>query len=132
MICFQRVVEVLLEKMESAPPDTRLALFHENNDFTGEAQKCWDQWLKPHDKYNRLISLTFGGKKDFVPLQAADALAYESYKALNNYRYDKGRRRESLEIMRRGDILTKFWDRENLARAVPRLETQLRAESEPR
>ena len=76
--------------------------------------------------YRPLVSLTFGGKGDFVPLQAADALAYESYKALDNQRFGKGRTRKSLEIMQStGNIAVFASDRDTLPKQIATAEQAL-------
>lgn len=121
--CFHRVIERLLMAFEPHPPEDQIALFCEDNDFKGEIGKIWDYWLKKRDSQNRLVSLTFGRKTDFVPLQAADALAYEAYKALDNQRFGKGRKRKSLEIMgSTNNIHVFYFDKENLPRTVAHLE----------
>lgn len=127
MGCVQRVLEILLELFRPMPMDHRIAVFFENNDSSGDILRLWNNWLKKHDPQDRLITVNFGGKKDFVPLQAADAFAYEVYKELDNLRFDKGRpRRKSLEVMDSvGNIRARIWDRQNLPKAVARLERTL-------
>jgi hypothetical protein len=73
--CFQWATQILLAKLEEAGARQRVAFFHENNDYETEALSAFN-WIKQRD--NRAVSLTFAGKGDFVPLQAADVLAYES------------------------------------------------------
>jgi hypothetical protein len=62
----------------------RMAFVHEVNDFQGEAMRAFTfvkQFLNP-----RAIPMTmaFGSKADYPPLQAADVLAYEGGKFLKN------------------------------------------------
>jgi hypothetical protein len=89
--------------------------------------KLWDNWLKKYDPQDRLISLNFAGKKDFVPLQAADFLAYESYKEIDRVRFERPRpKRKSLELIEAaGNVQARMWDRENLPKAFDRLERML-------
>jgi Protein of unknown function (DUF3800) len=124
MLCVQRLMEILLQYFRPLPSDHRVAVFFEDNDFKGEITKLWDNWLKPHDPQDRLISLNFAGKRDFVPLQAADFLAYESYKEIDRVRFDRPRpKRKSLELVEAaGNVRALMWDRENLPKAFARLE----------
>ena len=76
--CFQWTVHTFLEMMDESGIDHRVAFFHESNDYRKEAEAAFayvenQTWLR-----KRPITLTFGGKDDFVPLQAADVLAYEA------------------------------------------------------
>lgn len=121
--CFQRIIDRLLMNFKSHSPEDQIAVLVECNDFTEGINKIWVDWLKRQDTQNRLVSLSFGGKKDFVPLQAADALAYESYKALDNQRFQRDRKRKSLEIMQStGNIEVFTLDKRSLPRAVARAE----------
>jgi hypothetical protein len=76
--CFQWVVQTLINKMEEYRDNQRIAFFHEQNDYEEEATKAFE-WVKQHrPEKRRPISLKFGGKHEYVPLQAADILAYEA------------------------------------------------------
>ncbi len=79
--CFQWVVQSIMEMADALPKRDRFAFFHEINDYQADAVRCFE-WAKAKD--DRMISLTFGGKNDYVPLQAADAVAYEGNKRLRN------------------------------------------------
>ena len=116
--CFQWLVHLVIAKATFASPKWRLACVHEDNDFKREAMEAWD-WLKNEkDVAGRLDSLTFAPKSSFVPLQAADVLAWESQKRLA----DPTRlERKSLTALRKGDKLTiqtmnRQWLRDNAAR----------------
>jgi hypothetical protein len=76
--CFQWVVQTIISKMEECGADERIAFFHEANDYKGEALNAFD-WIDKHRRKSRQsISFAFGSKADYVPLQAADTLAYET------------------------------------------------------
>ena len=78
--CFQWVVMSVLEWLDTIPHYKRSAFFHETNSYKGDALNCFE-YLKEHfDKGRRKMSLTFGDKDGYVPLQAADTLAYEGNK----------------------------------------------------
>ena len=71
-------MQTLINKMEEYGDNQRIAFFHEQNDYEMEAVKAFE-WVKQHrSEKRRPISLKFGGKHDYVPLQAADILAYEA------------------------------------------------------
>jgi len=66
--CFQWVVQSILEDEESG--EDKIAFFHEENDFSSEAHAIFKWFKKYTTASDRLLSLTFGSKKDYVPLQA--------------------------------------------------------------
>jgi len=127
MLCVQRLMEILIQYFSPLPVDHRVAVFFEDNDYKSEITALWDNWLKKHDPQGRLISLNFAGKKDMVPLQAADFLAYESYKEIDRVRFARPRpKRKSLELVEAaGNVRALMWDRENLPKAFDRLERTL-------
>ncbi len=76
--CFQWAVQTLLTMMDEHGDTQRVAFFHECNDDQKDAEAAF-AYIKAQKLLNdRVVSLTFGGKEDYVPLQAADVLAYES------------------------------------------------------
>jgi Protein of unknown function (DUF3800) len=76
--CFQWVVQTVVNMLDAYGSDQRIGFFHECNDYTQEAVMAFE-WVRKHRLRGRkAISLSFGGKEDYVPLQAADVLAYES------------------------------------------------------
>jgi hypothetical protein len=87
--CFQWSVQTLLEMLDERGEALRekagattvrnppVAFFHECNDYQQEAQAAFAYVKTLKVTHARQISLTFGDKDAFVPLQAADALAYE-------------------------------------------------------
>ncbi len=83
--CFQWAVQTLLEMLdESGGRDQRVAFFHECNNYQKEAEAAFAyvKTLKVVDP--RPISLTFGDKSEYVLLQAADILAYETNHLMRN------------------------------------------------
>jgi hypothetical protein len=59
---------------------TRIAFVHENSN---DAEYVLHAFNYTRSKFPKLqLTLAFGGKKDYVPLQAADLIAYEGYKFL--------------------------------------------------
>ncbi len=76
--CFQWTVQLLLQMMDQHRDTQRVAFFHECNDEEENAKAAFSYVKTQRNLSNRPISLTFGGKNDYVPLQAADTLAYEA------------------------------------------------------
>jgi len=82
--CFHWMTLQLVRVAQKRNQDTKFALVHEQNDRQHEAQEAYD-WIKDnHDYGGSLISLSFAKKDAFVPLQAADILAFESSKRLKD------------------------------------------------
>ena len=99
----------------------QLALFHETNDFHGEAYEAFE-WVKRYrDPGSHLLSLRFVPKQKFVPLQAADALAYEAFRRLKN---GAGPARRALDAIHPdGDRLTlRLYDKRNMDFLISTLE----------
>ncbi|NJM92330.1 MAG: DUF3800 domain-containing protein [Rhodospirillaceae bacterium] len=84
--CFSWVVQTILDIANKLSKGKRLpiAFFHESNDHETEAHDAF-AWMKKNlDTNDVLGSLTFDSKKSLVPLQAADILAYEGYRFMQN------------------------------------------------
>lgn len=82
--CFQWAVQIILNIAFETRSAERIAFIHENNDYHGQAYEAFD-WVKSNsNRGENIISLTFGAKKDYPPLQTADILAYETNKRLRN------------------------------------------------
>ena len=80
--CLQWAMQGILNIAFEARNTEQIAFIHENNDFHAQAYECF-AWIKNNShRGDNIISLTFGGKKDYPPLQAADILAYETNKRL--------------------------------------------------
>jgi hypothetical protein len=84
--CFHIVVGKMVRLLNEANIKQRVSFVHENNDFAGEALESFSWIQKNVNEDNRFISLQFGTKTEFTPLQAADILAYEGNKYLRNRR----------------------------------------------
>lgn len=82
--CFQWIVMSIMQRLNELGSLERLAFYHESNDFKGEAKETFDYLRKTENPFNVRMSLTFGGKDEFMPLQAADILAYEGNKRLRD------------------------------------------------
>ena len=82
--CFQWVVQQIVDLADNAHGHQTLAFFHEQNDFQVEALKAFE-WVRQSRKNHRGdMAIAFGSKERYVPLQAADMLAYEANKRLRD------------------------------------------------
>jgi hypothetical protein len=61
-----------------------MAFVHEVNNFKGEAFKAFEYVKKYLNPRGIPMTMEFGSKGDYPPLQAADVLAYEGGKFLKN------------------------------------------------
>jgi len=82
--CFHWLVQIVLSLAQGAENSERIAFYHETNQYRGEAVQSF-RWIQENgNRGGNRISLTFGGKEDFIALQAADTLAYEANKRLRD------------------------------------------------
>jgi hypothetical protein len=82
--CFQWAISIIMEYATERGSGERMAFVHEVNDYKGEAIKAFeyvDTFLNPR---KIPMTMSFGSKAQYVPLQAADVLAYEGGKFLKN------------------------------------------------
>ena len=119
--CFQWLLRSAIEASAWAGIREPMAVFHENNDFHANAYAAF-AWLKQYNNpHGVLTSLTFGDKKTYIPLQAADILAYEAGKRVVN---SSGKDRRSFTaITPRGKRpVIKYYDKENMPKLIEKLE----------
>lgn len=82
--CFQWAISIIMEIASERGTGERIAFVHEVNDYKGEALKAFDYVKKYLNPRNIPITMGFGSKADYPPLQSADVLAYEGGKFLKN------------------------------------------------
>lgn len=127
--CFQWVMHTIVDQKIESLNKSRIAFFHENNDYQEAAQFCYGRIKERSENAGKLLSLTFGAKEDFVPLQAADVLAYECNKRLNT-QGTPGRRspdRRSFTAINPEKIRLRYYDKSNLPGLVSWLAKRLPA-----
>jgi hypothetical protein len=114
--CFHWLVQTILEDLQEASDHKqRLVFFHETNDFKNDALQTFA--IVKESNPLRSLSLTFGTKEQFVPLQAADILAYEANKRLRKPKSEPNRRAfAALKIEGRGRL--RYYDKENLPELI--------------
>ena len=82
--CFQWTVQRVLGIQRKVKNRERLAFFHEANEYEREALESFE-WVKKNSNAGNVdMRLKFGTKQDYVPLQAADVLAYEGNRRLRD------------------------------------------------
>jgi hypothetical protein len=124
--CFQWNVQTFIDFNNQRGGTGRLAFFHETNDYQASANKSFEFVKLNPNNTARGMSLTFGGKDDFVPLQAADVLAYEGNKRLRDV--DRPIRRAWTAIDPKANrIRVRYYGKKNMDRLVSSL-TRFRAE----
>jgi hypothetical protein len=82
--CFQWAISIIMEIATERGSGERMAFVHEVNAYKGEALKAFEyvnQYLNPG---SIPMTMGFGSKAEYTPLQAADVLAYEGGKFLKN------------------------------------------------
>lgn len=99
------VIQILLNMARDAGNSERIAFVHENNDYHGQVYEAFN-WIKGNsNRGNNVVSLTFGTKKDYPPLQSADILSYEANKRMRNVH---GPARRSWEALRGTAFLSHY------------------------
>jgi hypothetical protein len=94
--CLQWWLQSLIGEMQKKNNREPVAVVHEENQYAKEAKAAYDWVRQRHDTYRQLVSFSFGAKQEFVPLQAADILAYDVGKRLSNL---AGKPRKSYEAL---------------------------------
>jgi hypothetical protein len=82
--CFQWAISIVMEITTERGNGERMAFVHEVNNYKGEALRAFE-YVKEFLNPRRIpMTMAFGNKEDYPPLQAADVLAYEGGKFLRN------------------------------------------------
>lgn len=76
-------MESILILADRAGSSETIAFVHETNAYKHDALTAFD-WVKKRFGQRRVLTLSFGSKEEFMPLQAADILAYEGNKRLRD------------------------------------------------
>ena len=125
--CFQWVVHTIQRSLFNLRAPEKVAFFHEQSDYQSEALETYS-WIRDgRDPGGHLGPMAFGRKDEYVPLQAADVLAYETFLRLGDMRRKE---RLSLGALDASQSLSiKFYDRENLPELIERLERSYQEEN---
>jgi hypothetical protein len=118
--CFQWVTQAIMNIADDLGSGERIGFIHEKNDYKREAEDAF-AWVKANgNPRGTNISLAFEDKAKYVPLQAADALAYEGNKRMREPARDA--RRSWLALNPDGRIIAAHYGRENMYELIDRLE----------
>jgi hypothetical protein len=82
--CFQWAITSIVEIVTDFGKGERMAFVHETNNSRGDAMKAFDFINKHLNPRSIPMTMGFGSKADYPPLQAADVLAYEGGKYLKS------------------------------------------------
>lgn len=93
-----------------------MEFFHERNDYKEVAHSAFEWIKKRRVFYKEPMTLTFGSKEDFVPLQAADVLAYESNKRIRDFARPERRAWKVLASTQR--VRTLRYDKSNIKHLI--------------
>lgn len=82
--CFQWVLQTLMYLQAGTGNRERIVIVHETNDYRYQALEAFN-FLKDHLNPNQIdMTITFGDKSEYPPLQAADILAYEGNRRMRD------------------------------------------------
>ena len=82
--CFQWAISIIMEIATERGNGERMAFIHEVNDYKADVFKSFD-YVKTYLNPKKIpMTIGFGTKAEYPPLQAADVLAYEGGKFLKN------------------------------------------------
>lgn len=82
--CFQWAISIIMEIATERGKGERMAFVHEINNYQGDAMKAFS-YVKTYLNPRKIpMTMAFGTKANYPPLQAADVLAYEGGKFLKN------------------------------------------------
>jgi hypothetical protein len=119
--CFQWVISTLVDLATKHGSGERMAFVHEVNDFKSEAVKAFEYVKKFHNPRAIQMTMKFGCKADYPPLQAADVLAYEGGKFLKNP--TSSRRAWPALDPNRKHIIARRYAKDNMPELIRRLTT---------
>ena len=86
LYCFTWLVRALARGLIGKLEHERLAFVFEDNQYSHIAMRCYD-WIKENMPYGKRLAgtMTFAPKDEHPGLQAADVLAFETCKCLDNW-----------------------------------------------
>jgi hypothetical protein len=115
--CFQWAISIIMDFATQRGRRERMAFVHEVNDYKGECFKAFE-YVKTYLNPRAIpMTLAFGSKEDYPPLQAADILAYEGGKFLKN-KTGKPRRAWTALDPDKTRIMPHRYDKENMPKLI--------------
>jgi hypothetical protein len=131
--CFMRIMRRVVERLElAAEPETIQIFFDRDMEYARPRLRFFDQILKmDRIAAGRIAALSFGDAKLYLPLQAADVLAWETRKQLIA-RADKTRSSQrfqelitALPLVDLEFAAGEFWDQEQIDKEWPKIEEHI-------
>jgi len=115
VICQQYCIEMICKRIDAKV----FYIFDRQQEFDSPAiQNFWDTKKKLPEWSEKMDGIAFRSKNEFIPLQAADLLVYESAKSLHNWLYDPSRSvRKSMRALlkRRERLVGGYFDKDGCA-----------------
>ncbi len=103
LVCFKTAIAVVAQQMDEAGyrPEDRFAVIVDRGDFELDAVRVFYAMKdNPKFKYgHRLETCTPGGAEDFIGLQPADFVAYETFRLMHERRKGNTEMRRALATM---------------------------------
>jgi hypothetical protein len=129
-IAMQLVVRWVCDEIKRSFPNEAAVdfMFEENNVVSGQAKQIYEELKRKNPELSAFMgSLTYGSKKENIPLQVADELAFEAAKNVGNW-IDGTRYRMPIQLMIEAKILSlSYLDRKGMedfiVRQTPLLKT---------
>jgi hypothetical protein len=110
--CFLWAAARIIQAAMIANNSERFAFFHEINDYKEDACRAFDFLKKNLNPKSNFLTLSFGDKGEYVPLQAADVLAYEGNKRLRDIKRPE---RRAFSVLARDKLLSfRYFDKSNI------------------
>lgn len=102
ILCFKQCVALLAEELHYAPnrwpKDVKFSVLLEQNRYDIESVAAFEQMKRsPWRAAYRLGTCMIGARDEFIPLQVADLIAYETFKYVHNQKFRAGGLRVVLE-----------------------------------
>jgi len=117
IVCFKQCIALIAQLMSNLPPDYRFSVLVDRSDFQEEASKVFDvmkfdsNW-KDHD---RLVTCTPGSVEDFIALEPADLIAYETFRLFDTIHKEAVGVRYALRaIFPQNAFVSNAWDAKRL------------------
>lgn len=120
--CFKSCIVLIAHEMElmGLPREDQIEVVFERNDFESDCVKIFCA-LKDNPAFklrHRLATCAPGSWEDFLPLQCADMIAYDTYRLLEDKNVGMGRTRKSLESLYPKNGFMGFYFEQDLLRSM--------------
>ncbi len=86
IMCMGTIMHAIADAAKGYPPDFRIALVHDHGDWDAHALAGYNDWVDDHswEDRHRFVRITPLTWREDVGLQAADLIAYETMRWLDN------------------------------------------------